>query len=776
MASGDKETTRRRSQHKRTGPKRAMKELGLVGSARLGLYYGVRVGLLVTLWFAIYVFLFPAHQRLSVTLKVGDHAAQQVVADRTFSVKDQEATSKKRLEMEKNTPAVFRVDAVGRKAIDDMINPIFSLNEAGDIIDVTGEARMEGLKKAGIVLPSTLEGYFKKNYYAYRSMRRVIKEALYEIYNMNVVASTAEWDEMEAVRGSNNNIYRYDDGEIYLDLVVKSATTTESAKRMAKRVIAAGFPTSEEANARDIAFEIAKKFIHPTHSLIPGETDKIRKKNWEGVKEVTVTVEQWEILVNRGDKVTPLKKAKLDKYVSLLYQPWYTATLGWGIIALAMVMSMIGLLKKYYNAWYNNNRFLFVLTFIFVMTIGLSWVFDYVSALNPEKDALRHLYFAVPVAMVGLLLNILVSGRLAIFTASLVSICISLHYAEQGVLACLLFVYYLSCGMVGVYLTRVIRKRSDIYRAFMLISLTAVVLAAAIIGVLNPYKVDITQFSRAHALGLGWAFLSGFIATMFTSFLLPAFETFLGITTDIKLLEWSRKSDLLKELEQKAPATYQHTLTMGQLGESAAEAIGANALEVRVGTLYHDIGKIERTEYFAENQTTRDERMKHSKLQPSMSAKIIRNHVKEGLRLAKKHNLPLVLQDYITQHHGTTLTTFFYERALQGDQHDSVREEDFRYPGPKPQRRETAIVMLADAVEAVSRTLSTTNEGEIKQMVRQIINDRFVDDQFDECNLSLQDLHKLADAFTFSVRNMMHRRIEYPRPSTDRAEGKAVPL
>jgi len=173
---------------------------------------------------------------------------------------------------------------------------------------------------------------------------------------------------------------------------------------------------------------------------------------------------------------------------------------------------------------------------------------------------------------------------------------------------------------------------------------------------------------------------------------------------------------------------------------------------------------------------TKEQRMKHSKLQPSMSARIIRNHVKSGIDLARRHGLPPVLVDYIPQHHGTMLISYFYERALQSDQHDSVREEDFRYPGPKPQRPETAIVMLADAVEAVSRTLNTTNEGEIQQMVRQIINDRFVDDQFDECDLTLADLHTLGEAFAKSVRNMMHRRIEYPKPSQDRAEGKAVPL
>ncbi len=235
------------------------------------------------------------------------------------------------------------------------------------------------------------------------------------------------------------------------------------------------------------------------------------------------------------------------------------------------------------------------------------------------------------------------------------------------------------------------------------------------------------------------------------------------MTTDIKLLELSRKNALLQKLENDAPGTYQHSMRVATLAETAAEAIGANALLTRVGCYYHDIGKSLKSQYFVENQQSSADKAKHSKLTPNMSCLIIRNHVKHGLELAKQYNLPKVISDFIPEHHGTTLLTYFYHEALsQEETEGTVKEEDYRYPGPKPQSKETAIVMLADALEASSRTLKSTLEKDVRQLVRKIINDRFMDGQFDECDLTLKDLHALYNTFSETIMHTMHQRIEYP--------------
>jgi putative nucleotidyltransferase with HDIG domain len=212
----------------------------------------------------------------------------------------------------------------------------------------------------------------------------------------------------------------------------------------------------------------------------------------------------------------------------------------------------------------------------------------------------------------------------------------------------------------------------------------------------------------------------------------------------------------------KAPGTYHHSLMVSNLAEAACNAIGANALLARVGSYYHDIGKVENPEFFTENQ---EGSSRHEKLTPTMSSLVIINHVKKGIELAKKYKLNKAIIDFIPQHHGTSLTYYFYQRKLEEvkDDLDQVKEESFRYPGPKPQKRETAITLLADSVEAASRTISNPTPAQLSGVVRRIINNKFTDGQLDECDLTLKDLNKIADAFIHVLAGAFHTRTEYPQ-------------
>jgi putative nucleotidyltransferase with HDIG domain len=199
---------------------------------------------------------------------------------------------------------------------------------------------------------------------------------------------------------------------------------------------------------------------------------------------------------------------------------------------------------------------------------------------------------------------------------------------------------------------------------------------------------------------------------------------------------------------------------IGNLAEAAAEAIGANALLARVGAYYHDIGKMEKPEYFVENM--RHTKSKHDKLSPSMSALILERHVKGGKELALEHNLPDAVIDFIEQHHGTTVMTFFYHKAQKQSPDEDVAEEEYRYPGPKPQTRETAILMLADSVEAVTRTLEDPKPGRVQAVIEKVITDKFLAGQLEECSLTLRDLHKIQEAFQTILIGAFHQRIDYP--------------
>jgi len=243
--------------------------------------------------------------------------------------------------------------------------------------------------------------------------------------------------------------------------------------------------------------------------------------------------------------------------------------------------------------------------------------------------------------------------------------------------------------------------------------------------------------------------------------LLTVFEYIFKVVTSISLLELSDfNHPLLRRLILEAPGTYQHSLVVANMSEGAAESIGANSLLARVGAYYHDIGKLVKPDYFVENLI--NYRDVHKNLKPSMSKLIIFNHVKEGAEIAKKHKLNPKIIDFITQHHGKTLVYYFYQRAKELEP-DGKHEEEYRYPGPKPQSKETAIVALADTIEALSRTLEEPNPSRIEEMVREVIRMRFMDGELDESSLTLKNLEKITQSFIRVLNAMFHVRINYPK-------------
>jgi len=263
------------------------------------------------------------------------------------------------------------------------------------------------------------------------------------------------------------------------------------------------------------------------------------------------------------------------------------------------------------------------------------------------------------------------------------------------------------------------------------------------------------------------AFAGGVLASMIATFALPPLEHMFGSLTDIKLLELSNMNlPLLKELAVTAPGTYHHSVVVGTLAEKAAEAIEVNSLFTRVAAYYHDIGKMRQPQYFVENQ--KGGKNPHEKLAPSMSVLVLASHVKEGVAYGEEYGLPQPLIDMIPQHHGTRQALYFYEKAKQlAGPEDEVNPEDYRYPGPKPQSKEAAILMLADSVEAVSRTLTDPSPGRLRSVVHKTIYEVLEDGQFDECGITMADLAKIEDAFIGVLAGMHHQRIEYPSAETD---------
>lgn len=368
---------------------------------------------------------------------------------------------------------------------------------------------------------------------------------------------------------------------------------------------------------------------------------------------------------------------------------------------------------------------------------------------------------ALPVPLGGVLLTVLFNARLAFAGALSLTILTSLML--QAPLEYFFFAFVGS--LVSIFSLVGRQKRTAFFRAGSLLALANVysLLTLALI------RGDLSTL-RAEVMG---GLMNGFIVAVLATGLLPLLEQSFGRTTNFTLLELSSLDEpMLKHLILTAPGTYNHSIMMGTLAEAAAEAVGANALLCRVGAYYHDIGKTRHPSYFIENQP--DAVNRHDKLAPSLSRAIVMSHVKEGIEMARAYGLPEVLVDMIPQHHGTRLVSYFYHRAKEACDPDlqAVKEEDYRYPGPKPQTRETAIIMLADAVEATTRSLTDPTPARIRGAVQKIINSIFVDGQLDECDLTLRDLHLIANSFVRILTGVFHHRVEYPGAEAQEAARK----
>jgi putative nucleotidyltransferase with HDIG domain len=390
--------------------------------------------------------------------------------------------------------------------------------------------------------------------------------------------------------------------------------------------------------------------------------------------------------------------------------------------------------------------------------------------LRPETGGL-----ITPYALAPLALSVLLGRHHGLYAAVFASLWSSVLF---GPIDAPLLVTSLISGFTAVSLTLQVRRRSRLVRAGFGVGLAIWLLSLAFgwIGPINLYPIAENDW-RMIGLQSAYAIGNGILTAMVVGGALPLLEQLFQVTTDISWLETSDLNHpLLRRMTIEAPGTYHHSLVVANLAEAAAEGIGANATLCRVCSYFHDVGKLVKPEYFTENMNF--ERNPHDDLAPTMSALIIIAHVKEGVDLALKHKLNHRIIDIIQEHHGTSLVYYFYQRALQ-QQEDAraggkimkmreedipdVREESFRYPGPKPQTKESAIVSLADIVESASRSLSKPTPQKIEQLVNELIEERIADGQLDECDLTLGDLRIIAERFRFTLMTMLHSRIAYPK-------------
>jgi putative nucleotidyltransferase with HDIG domain len=441
------------------------------------------------------------------------------------------------------------------------------------------------------------------------------------------------------------------------------------------------------------------------------------------------------------------------------------------LVLAVLVVSMVHLKVAEPATWCHNSRVLLVYLVI-LLQIGLVQLADFLLQINQRPAADILLY--APCALAPITLTLLVGVPLGFFAAIYASLWGAMMVPHDHSFAFLLF--SLSTGLVGVLTTRHLRKRSQLMRAGLYIGLTGLFLAFALQHMTSPLDLLHGLGWQRFGIQAGSLLVAAIVTISIVNGLLPILEGIFKITTPISWIELSDLNHpLLRRLTMEAPGTYHHSLQVASLAEGAAEAIGADATQCRVCSYFHDIGKLERPEYCIENIHGNEN--PHNDLSPSMSALIIISHVKDGVDLALKHKLNREIINVIQQHHGNSLVWFFYRRAL--DHQEEVRkqvalgnakptdvpeisEKEFRYPGPRPQSRESAIISLADAVESASRVLQKPTPQKIEQMINEIVSSRLKDGQLDECDLTLGELDKVKESFQARLRTILHRRIPYP--------------
>ncbi len=505
--------------------------------------------------------------------------------------------------------------------------------------------------------------------------------------------------------------------------------------------------------------ELATAMIQPNLRYEASTTEALRQEARDAVNQFDGLVRKDEKIIGSHEIATLEHIRKLESLRAWSARVQDIASLKnqlpvlFGRVALIafLLFGFLGYLKFHHRPVYDDTSMLLLLGFLTAAVMGVGWVV--VNQFGGYE-------MLIPVTVLSLTVAALFGQELAFVATLVASILVAVVYG----LGLPFLTGSAVAGIAAIATSSGVRRRRDFYLP-MLIVAVAYAFAIGAMGLVDGARLDILLRRMA------WGVVAGFGSVLLVTVLLPLLESVFSVTTDITLLELADLNrPILRKLMLEAPGTYHHSLVVGSLSEAGAEAAGGNPLLARVSAYYHDIGKIDKAEYYVENQSSA--RSRHEKLSPTMSCLIIEAHVREGAEIARREKLPRAIVNGILEHHGTTLMSFFFHKAKQAD--PDVEERDFRYPGPKPRSKETAVLMLADAVEAAARSLTEPTPSRIRGVVTRILDARVEDGQLDESPITFEDLAKIRESFIPILTALFHARVHYPgapvseRPTEER--------
>lgn len=696
----------------------------------------------------------PRHHHTTVLYRAGQIANEDIRAPRDFLVEDQRLTREKQTEAAAKIPNIYIQDnGVPGRLMQHFRDSLAILKTAGGD---RSEVKKSFESALGVEISSQEYGLLLKAVNE-QQLLADMEQGLQRIFAVMVVA--------------DQNLFLSD---LLTGISLRNASNEEVPHDFSRsepidlkraRELVATIPSSARVDLQRAVKSVVARLLKPNLFLSREKTEELKAAAITSVKPVLLQVKRGEMIVRDGDRVSADQEMKLAGIAS-------ESTLGGKVSSIlgALGIVLVMLYFPYRFALKNIRKFrptykdllllslittghFFLLQTLFAITPSLQLAF---SSINPVVYVLLF-----PFAASAIIVRIFVNSEVALVFAAICAPLAALLYESLPVA-----LYALIASIIGAHGVRHCDNRGIIFTAGLKVSCVNIAMA------LSYQLFTQSLFTMQTPYIVLFAFAGGIFSSVLASGGIPLLESVFQYTTDIKLLELTNlNSPVLRELMLKAPGTYHHSVIVGTLAEAAAEAINANPLLARVAAYYHDIGKTSKAQYFIENQGGAENR--HDKLSPHMSALILIAHIKEGAELAKQQGLGQPVVDIIRQSHGSALIKYFYQKAVdQAQPGQVINEHEFRYPGPKPQTREAGLVMLADSVEAASRTLTDYSPARIQGLVQKIINKIFIDGQLDECELTLKNLHQIAWSFNQILSGIHHQRIDYPQPAfKERGQG-----
>ena len=693
--------------------------------------------------------------------KVGDIAHKEIKSGQDLLVEDEKSTQEKRIEAERSVLSVYDYDPA---VLTDAENKVRSAFES---FSDTFQKGQKGIEQ---------ETSRKKEWES--SLRLALTQREWTIlekarFNPSVGEASLKLIAPILKKGVFNDKDLLDP-DSDKGVMIRNIQTREERKsfppftfldfKEARAKVRAQADLLSPSLGKDLApvvLKMADYFLRLNLTFNKSETEERKIKAKERVSPVYFQVKRGEVILRAGErvqedhllKIKALRKAQERSHLIFILT-------GLGLLTFLLLASLYEFSTKNIRKITLSQKDLLFFSTTLVGIIAFLKLFQLITDILGGQflsiPSSSYLYL-FPIASGAMLVRIVINSEVAIVFAILASYLSASMMGNQ----LFFFIFTFIGSVVGAHNVARCEQRSILIKAGLTvggINLLTILSYNMISG--NPFRM--TLFSD-----LIMGFLAGILASVLVLGIAPIVESLFGYTTDIKLLELANMDNpILKDLILQAPGTYHHSVIVGSLVEAAAKSITANPLLARVSAYYHDIGKLKKPLYFIENAGGIEN--KHDHLTPSMSSLILISHVKDGEELAREYHLGERIAHIIQEHHGTGLISYFYQKAKEKEnpEMDSLDEKDFRYPGPKPQTKEAGIVMLADAVEAASRSLSDPTPSRIKGLVQRIINTIFLDGQLEECELTLKDLQRIEESFSRILTAIFHQRIDYPLPPT----------